>query len=69
MKVQFRFSNGTSTLILFPENERDKTCIGLFRDGGAAIKLGTQEGSAPDSLVVTAEIQARLDVDVKKASV
>jgi hypothetical protein len=39
MKLAFRFENGTSQLILMPENQRDKTYIDLCVDGKNDIRL------------------------------
>ena len=39
MKVAFRFFNGTSELILTPENNRDKQCLYLCMDGRHDMKL------------------------------
>lgn len=39
MKITFSFSNGTSQLILTPENARDKNYLDLCIDGRANIKL------------------------------
>lgn len=39
MKIAFRFENGTSQLILTPENGRDKQYLDLCMDGKAGIRL------------------------------
>jgi len=39
MKLAFKFENGTSQLILTPENSRDKTYIDLCIDGKNDIRI------------------------------
>lgn len=39
MKIAFRFENGTSQLILSPENGRDKQYLDLCMDGKGDIRL------------------------------
>ena len=39
MKIAFRFENGTSQLILTPENGRDKQYLDLCMDGKSDIRL------------------------------
>ena len=39
MKIAFRFENGTSQLILTPENSRDKQYLDLCMDGKSDIRL------------------------------
>ena len=39
MKITFSIENGSSQLILTPENPRDKTCLGLCMDGKNEIKF------------------------------
>jgi hypothetical protein len=54
MKVEFRFQNGTSTLILLPETEREKSCIRMFREAGDSMKLVAS--SNPESLQISTEM-------------
>jgi hypothetical protein len=39
MKIAFRFENGTSELILTPENARDQQYLGLCMDGKQSIRM------------------------------
>ncbi len=39
MKVAFRFENGTSQLILVPENARDKQYLSLCSDGRNNVRI------------------------------
>ena len=39
MKIAFQFENGTSLLVLTPENQRDKTYIDLCVDGKNDIRI------------------------------
>lgn len=55
MKTEFRFSNGTSTLILIPETEREKACIRMFREG-QDVRLSVSSQASPESLTVITEI-------------
>lgn len=54
MKVEFRYQNGTSTLILTPEDAREKTQIQLFNEG--KLRTGASTAGAPESLVMVTEI-------------
>jgi hypothetical protein len=56
MKVEWRFQNGTSTLILLPETEREKTCIRMFREGQDNIRVTVSGQSTPESLTVVTDI-------------
>lgn len=49
MKIAFRFENGTSQLILTPEDQRDKTYIDLCIDGKNDIKL---KPTTTDSIIL-----------------
>jgi hypothetical protein len=66
MKIQFRFSNGTSELILTPDTDREKTQIAMFREGGkgeAGVRqtaiVTTASGAPPESLVLSTEIEKK----------
>ena len=39
MKITFTFENGTSLMLLTPENNRDKQCLDLCVDGRPVIRL------------------------------
>jgi hypothetical protein len=58
MKIEFTFSNGTSTLVLTPDSEREKTQIRLFREG-SVLKLGGSPGAQPEALVLSTEIDPK----------
>jgi len=49
MKIAFRFENGTSQLILTPENSRDKQYLSLCVDGRSDIHL---KPTAQDFIIV-----------------
>lgn len=54
MKINFTFSNGTSTLVLAPETAREKSCIQMFREGGE-VRISAQN-AGPESLALVTEI-------------
>lgn len=49
MKIAFNFENGTSQVVLTPENARDKTYLSLCVDGKDCIQI---KPSNSDALVV-----------------
>lgn len=55
MKIEFRFNNGSSTLILLPESQREKTQIAMFGEG-KDIRIAPSGIASPESLVLTTEI-------------
>jgi hypothetical protein len=59
MKVEFRFQNGTSILILLPDTEREKNCIRMFREGGDSMKLSASSVGTPESLVISTEMDTK----------
>jgi hypothetical protein len=59
MKISFHFENGTSKLIVIPENEREKSQINLFRTWAGEIKVSTPPGTPEGIMLSTDNYQDR----------
>ncbi len=54
MKIAFRFENGNSSLMIIPENEREKRQCSLFMENSGDIKLSNAPTS-PESLMFSTD--------------
>ncbi len=66
IKTEFRFSNGTSMLILLPESQRERNYIQMFCEG-KQIKFAPSSNAVPESLVLTTEIEKPGEPDASQS--